>query len=132
VILNGSSLEAWADNRAVPSVVFTDPQLATVGLTEREAREQGIDVRVVHYPTGDVSGAKVHGLEIAGTSQMVVDESRRVIVGATFTGPGVGEMLHAATIAIVGEVPLDVLWHAVPTFPTISEVWLRLVEAYGL
>ena len=132
VILKGSSLEAWADHRAVPSVVFTDPQLATVGLTEREAREQGIDVRVVHYPTGDVSGAKVHGLDITGTSQIVVDESRRVIVGATFTGPGVGELLHAATIAVVGEVPLDVLWHAVPSFPTISEVWLRLLEAYGL
>ncbi len=132
VILKGSSLEAWADHRAVPSVVFTDPQLATVGLTEREAREQGIDVRVVHYPTGDVSGAKVHGLDITGTSQIVVDESRHVIVGATFTGPGVGEMLHAATIAVAGEVPLDVLWHAVPSFPTISEVWLRLLEAYGL
>ena len=132
VILKGSSLEAWADHRAVPSVVFTDPQLATVGLTEREAREQGIDVRVLTYGTGDVSGAKVHGVGITGTSQLVVDEARRVVVGATFTGPGVGEMLHAATIAVAAEVPLDVLWHAVPTFPTISEVWLRLLEAYGL
>ena len=69
---------------------------------------------------------------ITGTSQLVVDEARRVVVGATFTGPGVGEMLHAATIAVPAEVPLDVLWHAVPTFPTISEVWLRLLEAYGL
>ena len=132
VILKGSSLEAWADHRAVPSVVFTDPQLAAVGLTEREAREQGIEVRVVTYGTGDVSGAKVRGLGITGTSQLVVDEARRVVVGATFTGPGVGEMLHAATIAIAGEVTLDVLWHAVPAFPTISEVWLRLLEAYGL
>ena len=89
-------------------------------------------MRVVHYATGDVSGAKVHGLGITGTSQLVVDEARHVVVGATFTGPGVGEMLHAATIAIAGEVPLDVLWHAVPAFPTISEVWLRLLEAYGL
>jgi dihydrolipoamide dehydrogenase len=103
-----------------------------VGLTEREALDRGIDVRVVSYGTGDVSGAKVHGLGISGTSQLVVDEARRVIVGATFTGPGVGEMLHAATIAVAAEVPLDVLWHAVPTFPTISEVWLRLLEAYGL
>ncbi len=132
VILKGSRLEAWADHRAVPSVVFTDPQLASVGLTERQAREQGFDVRVVTYGTGEVSGAKVHGLGITGTSQLVIDEARRVIVGATFTGPGVGEMLHAATIAIAGEVPLDVLWHAVPAFPTISEVWLRLLEAYGL
>jgi dihydrolipoamide dehydrogenase len=134
VILKGSSLEAWADHRAIPSVVFTDPQLASVGLTEREARERGIDVRVVHYGTGDVSGCKVHGLGITGTSQFVVDEARRVIVGATFTarGVGVGELLHAATIAVVAEVPLDLLWHAVPTFPTVSEVWLRLLEAYGL
>ena len=132
VILKGSSLEAWADHRAVPSVVFTDPQLASVGLTERKAREQGIDVRVLTYGTGDVSGAKVHGQGITGTSQLVVDDARRVVVGATFTGPGVGEMLHAATIAVAAEVPLDVLWHAVPTFPTISEVWLRLLEAYGL
>ena len=112
--------------------MFTDPQLASVGLTEAKACEQGIDVKVVSHGTGDVSGAAVHGKGIKGTSQLVIDESRRVIVGATFTGPGVGEMLHAATIAIVGEVPLDTLWHAVPSFPTISEVWLRLLEAYGL
>jgi dihydrolipoamide dehydrogenase len=131
-ILYGSSIEAWADHRAVPAVIFTDPQLASVGLTEAAARERGIDVRVVSYGTGDVAGASVHGKGITGTSQLVVDERRRVIVGATFTGPGVGEMLHAATIAVVGEVPLDTLWHAVPSFPTVSEVWLRLLEAYGL
>jgi dihydrolipoamide dehydrogenase len=131
-ILKDSTSTAWALDRAVPSVVFTDPQLASVGLTEREARERGIDVKVVQYPTGDTAGAAVHGLGISGTCQIVVDESRRVIVGATFTGPGVGELLHAATIAVVGEVPVDVLWHAVPSFPTMSEVWLRLLEAYGL
>jgi dihydrolipoamide dehydrogenase len=49
----------------------------------------------------------------------------------TMAGPGVGEMLHAATIAVVGEVPLQSLWHAVPSYPTISEIWLRLLEAYG-
>jgi pyruvate/2-oxoglutarate dehydrogenase complex dihydrolipoamide dehydrogenase (E3) component len=131
-ILQGSKVEAWADHRAVPSVVFTDPQLATVGLTEATAREQGVDVKVVSYGTGKVAGASVHGKGISGTSQLVIDESRHVIVGATFTGPGVGEMLHAATIAIAGEVPLDTLWHAVPAYPTVSEVWLRLLEAYGL
>jgi dihydrolipoamide dehydrogenase len=132
VILHGSTAEAWADHRAVPSVVFTDPQVASVGLTEQAARDAGVDVRIVGYGTGDVSGAAVHGLGISGRSQLVIDESRQVVVGATFTGPGVGELLHAATIAIVGEVPLDVLWHAVPSFPTISEVWLRLLEQYGL
>lgn len=131
-ILHGSTTTAWADHRAVPSVVFTDPQLAMVGLTEAKAREQGVDVKVVQHGTGDVAGASVHGKGITGTCQLVVDDSRRVIVGATFTGPGIGEMLHAATIAVAAEVPLDTLWHAVPSFPTISEVWLRLLEAYGL
>jgi dihydrolipoamide dehydrogenase len=131
-ILKDSTVTAWADHRAVPSVVFTDPQLAMVGLTEAKAREQGIDVKVVSYGIGDVAGASVRGKDITGTAQLVVDDARRVVVGATFTGPGVGEMLHAATIAIVGEVPLDTLWHAVPSFPTMSEVWLRLLEEYGL
>ncbi len=132
VILRGASIEAWADHRAVPAVVFTDPQLAMVGLTEAQARAQGVDVRVVEHGTGEVAGAAVHGRGISGTCRLVVDDARRVVVGATFTGPGVGELLHAATIAIVGEVPLDTMWHAVPAFPTVSEVWLRLLEAYGL
>jgi pyruvate/2-oxoglutarate dehydrogenase complex dihydrolipoamide dehydrogenase (E3) component len=132
VILHGSSITAWADHRAVPSVVFTDPQIASVGLTARDARAQGIEVRVIDYGTGDVAGATLHGRDFTGTSRIVVDEQRSVIVGATFTGPVVGEMLHAATIAVAGEVPLATLWHAVPSFPTVSEVWLRLLEAYGL
>jgi dihydrolipoamide dehydrogenase len=86
----------------------------------------------VSYDTGAVSGSYTRGNDIHGTSQIVVDELRRVIVGATFTGPDVQELVHAATIAIVGEVTLDRLWHAVPSFPTVSEVWLRLLEAYGL
>jgi pyruvate/2-oxoglutarate dehydrogenase complex dihydrolipoamide dehydrogenase (E3) component len=116
----------------VPRVTFTDPQVCAVGLTEAQARAAGIGVRMVTYPTGNVAGAYLLGNGVAGTSQLVVDEARRVIVGATFTGPGVAELLHSATIAIVGEVTLDRLWHAVPSFPTVSEVWLRLLEAYGL
>jgi pyruvate/2-oxoglutarate dehydrogenase complex dihydrolipoamide dehydrogenase (E3) component len=131
-ILHGSTVTAWADHRAVPSVVFTDPQLAMVGLTEAKAREQGIDVNVVCHGTGEVAGASVRGKGISGTSQLVIDDARRVVVGATFTGPGVGELLHAATIAVAGEVPIETLWHAVPAFPTLSEVWLRLFEAYGV
>ena len=84
------------------------------------------------YGTGDVAGAYTSGNGITGTSKLVVDEARGVVVGATFTGPGVQELLHSATVAIAGEVPLDRLWHAVPSFPTISEVWLRLLETYGL
>jgi dihydrolipoamide dehydrogenase len=128
----GKSVRAFADDVALPRVTFTDPQVAAVGLTEAQARERGIDVRVVTTGTGDVAGAYTRGNGIAGTSQLVVDESRRVIVGATFTGPDVQELLHSATIAIVAEAQLDTLWHAVPSFPTVSEVWLRLLEAYGL
>lgn len=128
----GKDVEAFADHSAVTSVVFTDPQVASVGLTEAAARERGLNVKVVSHGTGAVAGAATLGEGVSGTSQIVVDTDRKVIVGATFTGPGVGEMLHAATIAVVGEVPLDRLWHAVPAFPTVSEVWLRLMEAYGL
>jgi len=89
-------------------------------------------VRAVSVPTGGVAGSSVRGEETAGTSKFVVDEERRVLLGATFTGPETQEMVHAATVAIVGEVPLERLWHAVPSFPTVSEVWLRLLESYGL
>lgn len=125
-------IAAWADLTAVPRVIFTDPQVAAVGLTEEHARERGIDVKTVTYNVGHTAGAAALGRGISGTAQLVIDSERRVIVGATFVGPGVGEMLHAATIAIVGEVTLDQLWHAMPAFPTVSEVWLRLLEAYGM
>jgi pyruvate/2-oxoglutarate dehydrogenase complex dihydrolipoamide dehydrogenase (E3) component len=122
---------ATARHRAVPQVVYTRPEVASVGLTEAQARDAGVEVRVVTRAI-DVSGASLHADDYEGTAQIVVDEGRRVIVGATFVGPEVGEMLHAATIAVVGEVPLDRLWHAVPAFPAVSEVWLRLLEDYGL
>ncbi len=130
-VIAGRSARLEADD-AVPRVTFTDPQVAAVGLTEAQARERGIGVRTVEYGTGDVAGAYVLGNGIKGTSKLVIDDERRVIVGATFTGPGIQELLHSATIAVVGEVPLARLWHAVPSFPTVSEVWLRLLEAYGL
>ncbi|CAN5796389.1 NAD(P)/FAD-dependent oxidoreductase [soil metagenome] len=131
-VIAGRDVVDESDHRAVPRVTFTDPQVAAVGPTEAEARDQGVDVRVLSVGTGDVAGAYVRGNDIAGTSQLLVDESRKVLIGATFTGPDLQEMLHAATIAIVAEVPLDRLWHAVPAFPTVSEVWLRLLEQYGL
>jgi dihydrolipoamide dehydrogenase len=130
--IRGRTVEAWADHRAVPRVIFTDPEIASVGLTERAARDQGIDVCTVSYPLGNVAAASVSGEGIAGTAHLVIDQRRRVIVGATFTGPDIAELLHSATIAVVGAVPLDVLWHAVPSFPTYSEAWLRLLETYGL
>jgi dihydrolipoamide dehydrogenase len=111
--------------------VFTDPEVAAVGLTEVQARERGLDVRAVEYEIGWVAGAKLHADGYTGRAKLVIDEERKVIVGATFVGQDVAELLHAATIAIVAEVPLERLWHAVPAYPTISEIWLRLLETYG-
>jgi pyruvate/2-oxoglutarate dehydrogenase complex dihydrolipoamide dehydrogenase (E3) component len=122
---------ATADHRAVPQVIFTDPEVASVGLTAAAASEAGIRTRVVDYEVGNVAGAALHADGYRGHARMVVDEDRRVLVGFTIAGPDVGEMLQAATIAIVGEVPLSRLWHAVPSYPTVSEVWLRLLETYG-
>jgi pyruvate/2-oxoglutarate dehydrogenase complex dihydrolipoamide dehydrogenase (E3) component len=123
---------ATADHVAVPQVVFTDPECAAAGLTEAQARNGGLRVRAVEYDISHVSGAKIIADGYQGYAKLVVDEERRVIVGATLVGQDVGELIHAFTVAIVGEVPLDRLWHAVPSFPTISEIWLRLLESYGL
>jgi dihydrolipoamide dehydrogenase len=117
---------------AVPRVTFTDPQVCAVGLTTAQARDRGLRVRAVSYGTGDVAGASVLGLGLGGTSQLVVDTDRNVLVGATFVGAGTQELLHSATIAVAAQVPLEVLWHAIPSFPTVSEVWLRLLETAGL
>jgi dihydrolipoamide dehydrogenase len=115
-----------------PRVVFTQPQVASVGYTLAAAREAGIDARAADAPTQGTAGASFHGKGLEGTSRLVIDDERRVVVGATFVGPDVAEWLHAATIAIAGEVSLDDLWHAVPAFPTRSEIWLKLLEAAGL
>src|SRR5581483_6479189 len=121
-----------ANGMLSPRVVFTEPQVAAVGHTLESAQAAGVDARAVDHPTSGVAGGSFYGRGAAGTARLVVDERRRVVVGATFTGPDVAELVHAATIAIVGEVPLEKLWHAVPSFPTRSEVWLRLLETYGL
>lgn len=129
--------DAWsryaqtANQHAVPNVVFTDPELAAVGRTVEQARKDGYSVASVELPI-QVAGSSLHSEHYEGWAQLVVDEERRVLLGATFAGPDVGELLHAATIAVVGEVPLERLWHAVPSYPTVSEVWLRLLEKYGL
>jgi pyruvate/2-oxoglutarate dehydrogenase complex dihydrolipoamide dehydrogenase (E3) component len=125
-------LRATADHDAVPQVVFTDPQACSVGLTEAKARERGIDVRVVSHDPGQVAGGSLEGDGYAGRASLVVDQARGVVVGATFVAPEIAELLHSATVAIVGQVPLERLWHAVPSYPTVSEVWLRLLEELGL
>ncbi len=129
----GQDMRAISDDARSPRVIFTDPQVAAVGYTLDGARNAGLDVRAVDVPTQSTAGASFYGRDDApGTARLVIDESRGVVVGATFTGVEVGEWLHAATIAVIGEVPLDRLAHAVPAFPTRSEVWLKLLEGYGL
>ncbi len=117
---------ATADHRCVPQAVFSDPPVTAVGLTAAAARAQGLDVTTVSYEIGDTAGGSLFADDNPGWAQLVVSGDR--LVGATFLGPGTTEMVHAATVAIVGEVPLDRLWHAVPSYPTMSEVWLRLLD----
>ncbi|MGN9893429.1 dihydrolipoyl dehydrogenase family protein [Micromonospora sp. L31] len=119
-----------ADGAAVPQVVFTDPEVASVGLTTREADRAGRRVEVVDYDIARVAGAHQYGEGYRGQARMLVDVDRGTVAGVTFVGPGVGELLHSATVTVAGEVPVERLWHAVPAFPTISEVWLRLLETY--
>ncbi|MBV9293196.1 MAG: NAD(P)/FAD-dependent oxidoreductase, partial [Frankiales bacterium] len=129
-VIAGVDIADRASRDVVPRVTFTDPQVCAVGLTEEQARARFGNIRTVSVGTGDVAGAYTQGRGITGTSMLVVDADRDVIVGATFTGPQIAELLHSATVAIAGGVPLKTLWHAVPSFPTVSEVWLRLLESY--
>ena len=136
--LDGSNQAPWsryaamADTVAVPQVIFTEPEVAAAGLTEQQALSRGMTVRAVDYDIGRVAGAALYADDYTGQARMVVDTDRNVIVGMTLVGPSVAELLHAATVAIVGAIPLDRLWHAVPSYPTISEIWLRLLETFGL
>jgi pyruvate/2-oxoglutarate dehydrogenase complex dihydrolipoamide dehydrogenase (E3) component len=130
-MMNREASADW-DGELAPRVVFTDPQIAAVGRTLREALDAGISARAVDADMGRTPGASFVGKEAASTCRIVVDEERQVMIGATFTGPEVAESLHAATIAIVGEVPLRRLVHAMPAFPTRSEVWLKLLDPWKL
>jgi pyruvate/2-oxoglutarate dehydrogenase complex dihydrolipoamide dehydrogenase (E3) component len=125
----GVDVEASADKAGSPRVVFTEPQVGAVGLTLAAARERGIAARAVDVQTAANAGASFVGRNAPGASRLVLDPERGVIVGATFVGPEIAESLHAATIAVAGEVPLARLAHAVPAFPTRSEVWLNLLES---
>ena len=127
--IDGSRYRDLADHDMIPAVVFTDPQVASVGLTESRARENGIEVEGVEYDLSAVAGASLLRDGYVGRAKLVVDREADTLVGATFVGDEVAELLHSATTAIVGKVPLKVLWHVVPSYPTVSEVWLRLLEA---
>ncbi len=122
---------ATADHAGAPQVTFSIPEVGSVGLTEADARAAGQEVEVVDYDLGGIAGASLYEDGFAGQARLVIDTDRDVVVGATFVGPEVAELVQAATIAIVGEVPIARLWHAVPSYPTVSEIWLRLLEGYG-
>jgi pyruvate/2-oxoglutarate dehydrogenase complex dihydrolipoamide dehydrogenase (E3) component len=127
-----SRLAAKADrHNMIPQVIFTDPQVASVGLTERSAKDSGLNTCSGDSDIGTVDGAKLHTDGYVGHARLIIDEDKRIVVGATFIGPQVSELLHSATVAIVGQVNIDRLWHAMPSFPTISEVWTQLLEGYG-
>ncbi len=127
-ILTEGRRRALGHGAPTPRVVFTDPQVASVGLTLQSSVDQGLLARAYDVPSSGTAGASFHGRGTPGTSRIVVDEDRGVVVGATFTGTEVAEWLHAATVAIVSRVPVDSLWDAVPAFPSRSEVWLKLLE----
>jgi pyruvate/2-oxoglutarate dehydrogenase complex dihydrolipoamide dehydrogenase (E3) component len=124
----GRSAQAIAEGLGAPRVTFTDPQVAAVGKTLAQAEEAGIEARAVDVATDATAGASFQGRGTGGTSRLIVDESRDTIVGATFTGFETADLVHAATVAIVAEVPLERLRHAVASYPTRSEVWLKLLE----
>jgi dihydrolipoamide dehydrogenase len=129
---NDVAEEHGADGPLSPRVVFTDPQVSAVGHTTQTAADAGLTVRCVDVATSGNAGGSYYGRNAPGTARFVVDEARGVLVGATVTGSEAAEFIHAATIAVVGEVPLTRLRHAVPAFPTRSEIWLRLFEELGM
>ena len=116
------------DEVPTPQAIFTDPQVATVGMTEAEAAEAGIPVVTSQVGYTDAAGSSLLRDDAAGAAKIVVNAETGCLLGATFVGPGAAEQIHAATIAIVGSVPVRVLRHAVPSYPTVSELWLRLLE----
>jgi dihydrolipoamide dehydrogenase len=127
--LEGKEFRDVASERVVPSVTFTSPEVSSVGLTESAARDAGIDVETVEYDVAGVAGASLLRDDYTGRAKLVIDRAQDTLVGATFVGAGTAELVHSATVAIIGGVTLADLWHAVPSYPTVSEVWLRLLES---
>ncbi|MFD4942756.1 dihydrolipoyl dehydrogenase family protein [Streptomyces sp. NPDC058239] len=119
-----------ADQHAVPQVFFTDPEAGAVGLSAEEAGRAGHRTEVVDLDFNTAQGADLYADGYQGHARMVVDLDREVLLGVTFVGYGISELLHSATIAVAGEVPLKRLRHAVACFPTVSEIWLFLLAAY--
>jgi dihydrolipoamide dehydrogenase len=127
----GSRFTDLADDGRVPQVTFTDPQVASVGLTEAQARAAGVDVETVEHDMAGFAGTSLLRDGYVGRAKLVIDRARDTLVGATFVGADVAELVHAATVAVVGGVTMEQLWHVVPSYPTMSEIWLKLLEARG-
>ena len=125
----GSRFTDVADAGRVPQVTFTDPQVASVGRTEAQARTAGLDVETVEYDMAGFAGTSLLRDGYVGRAKLVIDRASDTLVGATFVGAEVAELVHAATVAVVGGVTLEQLWHVVPSYPTMSEIWLKLLEA---
>jgi dihydrolipoamide dehydrogenase len=130
--VDDATMTPWAGHLGSPQVIFTDPEVGTAGLTADAARARGIRTRVVDLPMDKAAGSGLQAEGYQGQARIVVDEDTGLLVGATFVGQDVADLVHPATVAIVGKVPLHLLWHAVPSYPTMSEIWLRLLEEYGL
>jgi pyruvate/2-oxoglutarate dehydrogenase complex dihydrolipoamide dehydrogenase (E3) component len=120
-----------ADHGVVPQVTFTNPEVGSAGLTEHAAREKGLDVETVEYDLASLAGTYVMREDYVGRAKLVIDRASDTIVGATFVGSEIADLVHAATVSIIAKVPLAAIWHAVPSYPTPTEIWLRLLETLG-
>jgi pyruvate/2-oxoglutarate dehydrogenase complex dihydrolipoamide dehydrogenase (E3) component len=126
----GRDAIAFADGPRSPRVIFTDPQVAAVGDTLAAAQDAGRNVEAIDLDTAGTAGASFIGKDTAGTSRFVIDLDRQILLGVTYVGFEVADFLQAATVAVVAEVPLHRLAHAIAPFPTRSELWLKLIESF--
>ena len=102
----------------MPRVTFTDPEIGSVGLSERDARARGIDVRVGTAKVPSSARGWIHKAGNDGFVKLVEDRDRGVLVGATSVGPTGGEVLSMLTLAVHAEIPVDVLRHMIYAYPT--------------
>jgi pyruvate/2-oxoglutarate dehydrogenase complex dihydrolipoamide dehydrogenase (E3) component len=117
----------WADYRAVSRVTFTDPEVGSVGLTERQARDAGMTVVTGHADLPESSRGWIHQAGNDGIIKLVADADRGILVGATSIGPSGGEVLGLLAAAVHAEVPVATLrgmHFAYPTFHRAIEVAL--------